>query len=241
VEHKIDMRKLFISDIHLGSPLFKHRENLVRLLKNNNFDQLFLLGDIIDTWEGSVYAVETTYADIIHEINRRESSVVIVRGNHDPPISHMRFIFPKAKIHNFFTLRLPDGRKCALVHGEEFDDQWFKYSYLARTFFGLQWMFERFGMNFKPFFSTIKCSLSKNYKRRYWNELVSAIETKAVSIYKEGYDCLVMGHTHVGKVLHLIEHDNMFTYVNCGSLEKRRPTFAEYSNYKFKIRNLKEY
>jgi len=230
-------RDLFLSDLHLGSPLFNFNDQICNLLKQTFYERIFLLGDIIDTWENPLYFTQCRHYDIFNLLSELKDRLFFIRGNHDPKIYILRELFKEANIYESYDMRLPDGRRVYMIHGEEFDNLWLEYASIAKALYGIQWILERLNINLKAFYSTLRCSLSSKYRKSYWNELVSAIEMKAVSTYKKDYDALVMGHTHVGKVIHIHDYDKGFTYVNPGSVEKRRATYIEYYDKKFRLRH----
>ena len=44
------MNKLYISDTHLGSPLFDSISYITSLITSPEFDEIYFLGDITDVW-----------------------------------------------------------------------------------------------------------------------------------------------------------------------------------------------
>ena len=203
------MKLLFISDFHFGSPLFKSYKKVMSIL-DGGYDKIFILGDIIDTWEAPIEDIVIDNKRIINKINSLDN-VVVIRGNHDPSIFKIGRIFYSAEIVLSYKYEV-DGKKFIMVHGDECDDLVLKYSWLARLLFPIHWMFERFGINLKGFFRELYHSISMKVDKKYYHDLVLDIEKELVSRYKDKCDCLIFGHTHVPK---LGSKDGTI-YVNCG-------------------------
>lgn len=203
---------LFISDLHAGSPLFKHREYLTNIIKNDKYERIVVVGDVIDVWEKSVESILDEKYSPIEALRFSDKQVFVVRGNHDPSVEVLQEIFPKAKVVDSSVVI--DG--VVVVHGDEFDDLIIKYSKLARFLHYIHWVFERLGINFKAFFRTLFYSVSSKMNKKYYTELVYAITEKIIEKYGN-YDKIVTGHTHMPVIMHYsrVKHPDV-TYMNCG-------------------------
>jgi len=62
------MKILFLSDFHLGSPLFESENEILSLL-NDDYDMVFLLGDTIDTWEDDLWSIVTKNNVLLRKLN----------------------------------------------------------------------------------------------------------------------------------------------------------------------------
>ena len=63
------MKILFISDIHLGSALFKSSAVIMKLLSDDSYGKIVIIGDIIDTWEGPIFKTIKDNQELINKIN----------------------------------------------------------------------------------------------------------------------------------------------------------------------------
>lgn len=203
------MRALILSDLHLGSPLFDDRAEIVYLITSNEFDEIILLGDIFDAWEKNFHSIMIEYKSIIDAIWSMsiEKKVVFVIGNHDPSMSEIIHHFPLVKLFDVYPFQ--NG---VMIHGHQFDDLILKYSWLARFLFKFQWLSERlFKFNLKAYFRELYHSISMKKQKKYYNSLVLDIEKEAVEKYKQ-YKYVVMGHTHFPKMV----KGEKTKYVNAG-------------------------
>ena len=118
-------RSLFISDVHLGLKNTQ-LEKLLDVLKNNEFEYLFLVGDIIDGWKLKRKfewgELENTFIQKVLRLARRGVKIVYAVGNHDLFIekfsgNHIGNIEITEK-HIHFTA---DGKRLLIIHGHQFD------------------------------------------------------------------------------------------------------------------------
>ncbi len=222
------MKILFLSDLHLGSPLFKSEDKILSLLEEE-YDKIIFVGDIIDVWENNLVCIVCHNQDLLKKINSL-NNVIIVKGNHDPDLHSLESVFYKKYINDSFELEL-DGKRILIIHGDEFDRLVTKYSWLAKLLFPIHWFLERFGINLKGWFRELYCSISSKRDKKYYNELVLNMEKELFNKYKDLYDCVVVGHTHLPKI---IQEDN-FTYVNCGDWVHNK-TYVIYKDGQFIMR-----
>jgi len=214
------MKTLFLSDFHLGSPLFKSTEVIVDLLMSPEFEEVILVGDIFDTWEDSIediYSNNGSVVSAIQEVSIHKPVVFIV-GNHDPDADNIRANFPLVGVHEEFPYH--GGM---VVHGHQFDKLLLKYSWFAKLMFSFHWFFQRIlFINIKAFFRNIYYSVSGQRQKKYYTELTLDIEKAVVDKYKS-YKFVVMGHTHLPKKA----IEGTTKYINCGDWIHNR-TYATY-------------
>jgi len=220
------MKILFLSDLHLGSPLFNHKARILSLL-NDSYDTVVLIGDIIDTWEGPVNYIADEHEVLISRLN--ELNLVVVRGNHDPTFEVLHEIFPNASVLSEYNFEYED-MKIKATHGHEFDDLITKYYWLAKITFPIQWALQRLGLNLKGWLRDLLHSIAAKSQDKQYHDLVNDIEKRAIEAYGERYDAVVMGHTHLPK---LVEGDCI--YVNSGDWISHS-TYVLFEDGKFSLK-----
>jgi UDP-2,3-diacylglucosamine pyrophosphatase LpxH len=120
-------RTLWLSDLHLGSPGCKAKQ-LVRFLRQNDCEQLYLVGDIFDGWKlKSRFYWTPDHTRVIKAVlakARRGTKVYYLTGNHD---AFMRqFVGNKLRLGGVRLMHelvhtTADGRKLLVTHGDQFD------------------------------------------------------------------------------------------------------------------------
>jgi UDP-2,3-diacylglucosamine pyrophosphatase LpxH len=122
---RLQVRTVWISDVHLGTPGCQAGA-LLDFLRSVECDTLYLVGDIIDGWQlrRSWYWPQA-HNDVVQKLLRKArkgTKVVFVPGNHDE--FARRYV-----LHNFGGVdvvedaihELADGRKLWVTHGDYFD------------------------------------------------------------------------------------------------------------------------
>lgn len=122
-------RSLFVSDIHLGTKQCQV-EYLLKFIHDNTFDNVFLIGDIIDIQAMShkwYWAKEhNTFVQKILRLSRRGCHITFIPGNHDSIIrdwieDNHPFFFGDIIVVDEHIYESVKGKKVLLVHGDCFD------------------------------------------------------------------------------------------------------------------------
>lgn len=225
---------LYLSDLHLGNPLFKDEATILQLLNSPKYDRIVILGDIIDTWEAPVDRIKSLYGHLINQINQRakHGPVLMIRGNHDPNIVTMHAIFDMCRI--FESLR---DTSTIFVHGHEFDELITRHYWLAKLIYPIRWFLERLGVNLLAYTRNLYHSIAAKRQDKNYNSLVLDMEKHMVAKYEKEFDYLVMGHTHLPKIV-LRNADpkdpRKCDYINTGDWIHNR-TYVERDGNEFKM------
>jgi UDP-2,3-diacylglucosamine pyrophosphatase LpxH len=86
-KHRLKVRTVILSDVHLGTPECKVRE-LNHFLRHIRCEKLILNGDIIDGWQlrraGQWTKGHTRFVRIVLKmLEKRDTEIIYLRGNHD--------------------------------------------------------------------------------------------------------------------------------------------------------------
>jgi len=121
----IHVRALFLSDIHLGSRACQ-AERLLAFLKGYECEMIFLLGDIVDFWslKRGVYwpASHNTVVQKLLRRARQRVKILYIPGNHDEALrEYLGSSFGNIRVKKDYVHVAADGKRYALLHGDEFD------------------------------------------------------------------------------------------------------------------------
>lgn len=209
---------LYLSDLHLGSPLFDSEEEIVTLIKDERFDRIYFVGDMLDVWEEEFTKIQTQYQLLIATINdiirKDKKEVKIVKGNHDPDESIFKYLFPQARV---YSEKIIEG-DVIIVHGNEFDGAILKIEWMNKLlYYLLIWPIQRFfSYNIRDNFRVMLSSVASRKGKPHYKRLVSQIEKDAVEKYQQGFNHVVMGHTHFPKIVNCDDNTCHCEYINCG-------------------------
>jgi UDP-2,3-diacylglucosamine pyrophosphatase LpxH len=206
----IDVRTVWISDLHLGTPGCQARA-LLDFLRDTHCQTLYLVGDIIDGWQlrRSWYWPQT-HNDVLQKLLRKArkgTRVVFVPGNHDEfARRYASHSFGGIDVAHDCMHTTADGRRLWVTHGDLFDAVIQRARWLAvmgdiayeatlvinRWFNSLR---ARFGL---PYWSPSKY-LKHKVKRAvsYVNDFEVAVAREA---RRRGADGVVCGHIHHAEI-----------------------------------------
>src|SRR5271166_387167 len=113
---------LILSDLHLGAETSRARE-ATRVLKENRFQRLILLGDIFaDLNFARLTKDHWKFLSTIRKLSnpKREVEVVWVEGNHDQGLSNLMSHLVGVKVYEEYAWTYAGLRHVA-IHGHQFD------------------------------------------------------------------------------------------------------------------------
>ena len=200
---KEDWVRLVISDTHLGSAHAKESE-LLTVLRQLDFDELILAGDIIEFLRKPEFT-ETTQK-IIDLVNKKPKRVIYIVGNHDEAFK--AFIGSTiAGIEFVQEYEFEYGkRQYKIQHGDQYDTGLVKWRYTIEFISLLQNMIERvFGIDLTSWWSDRM--IKKRKLRRIWD----------IIKWNDTADVFIMGHLHNPEVLIWVDkYEKIKTYINSG-------------------------
>jgi UDP-2,3-diacylglucosamine pyrophosphatase LpxH len=214
-------RSLFISDVHLGT-VNSQANVLLKFLKENDFENLFLVGDIIDIQQMKQKLFwKKSHNRIIQRILKiaKNKNVKYIYGNHDEFLSLFEDEnFGSIEIVERMKYTTLKGEEVLILHGHQFDGVITKMKWLywigdnAYTF---ALFLNRWYNKIRKFFKKPYWSLSQFLKSKVKNsinfindfEKLVALEAK-----KEDVKTVIAGHIHVTADREI----DSIRYINCG-------------------------
>ncbi len=217
-------RSIFISDIHLGTK-FSKAELLLEFLRDNESDNLYLVGDIIDGWAiKRKLRWPQSHSDVIQKILRKArkgTTVYFVTGNHD---EFLRPFLPlilgdRLFVGNEFDYVSEEGKRYYVAHGDFFDSITMTKKWIA--------VIGDYGYDTLLHLNNILQIFRKMLGvRKHWSlsKYVKDNVKKSVSFINDfegvlakyanhkGYDGVICGHIHKAEIKKIKETD----YYNCG-------------------------
>lgn len=245
-------KTVFLSDFHLASKKAKYKQ-LNTFLKNNEFDTIFLVGDIIDIWRfksafdmsnekqsGNVEVVER-----LLKLSRKGTKIHYIYGNHDEFMAKFvgHELFGNISLHERMEHTTSCGTKYLIMHGHQFDlltkypvssyiyklgDHGYEFMLELNDVFN--WFRRLLGMRYWSISKYIKIKVKRA------TQFIESFEDVICKYAKEKkYDGVICGHLHDPK----IKMVNDIIYANCGCwTEKDNCTFLyEDSNGMIKLDN----
>ena len=200
-----NMRRLVISDLHMGS-LFSRENKILNLLKEEKFDELILGGDIIDFIK--VPKFTKTSLEIFNILSKLTIPIIYIIGNHDLAFSE----FEDQTLLNLHFMKrydFTDGdKKIRVEHGDDYDNSIVKWEYLM--------LFISFVANIIERYLKINTYILLNYWERYRNNARNKVDSFHILYENTDVDIFIMGHTHRPDIIEARVGGKFMIYANSG-------------------------
>jgi len=226
-------KSIFVSDIHLGTK-FSQAEKFLDFMKENESENLYLVGDIIDGWAMKrKFRWKQSHSDVIQKILRKArkgTNVYFITGNHD---EFLRPFLPillgdRLEVLNQAEYSAINGKRYYITHGDFFDSVTMTKKWLALLGdVGYDLLLNLNGIiNFtRRKFGIYKYwSLSKHVKDKVKSSVsfITDFETVlAQHARHKNYDGIICGHIHKAEMKDIdgIEYKNSGDWVeSCTAL-----------------------
>lgn len=218
----MQVRTLFISDVHLGTRNAQV-ESLLELLRCVDADVIYLVGDIVDFWKvrRSPHWPQS-HNDVIQKLLRKVrkgADIIFIPGNHDEALrEYCGLQFGGIRIERNAVHVTRSGRRYVVMHGDEFDvvvrtakwlaflgDRGYEMALWANT--PLNWVRRRVGLGFWSLSAYLK------YRVKSAVSFIGAFEEAvAAEARRHGADGIICGHIHHASDRQI----NGIHYLNCG-------------------------
>ncbi len=221
----LKVRTLFLSDIHLGYPLCQ-AESLLRFLDSIEFDQLYLVGDIVDIWHlewNKKNLYNPSHLEVLRRFTdyNRNRPVHFIYGNHDAQFvdDKYRYFFGVQDMvfSDSLGYKSLQGENFLVSHGDKHDLVNYGRGHLLTKELGNVVNASVLSID------SIQLAFRKNLGMKHWsltNFLADRIRErnlakqnmtfrqyfeKALSdeAYSLGFDGVICGHIHVADDKHL--------------------------------------
>ncbi|MGL5362875.1 MAG: UDP-2,3-diacylglucosamine diphosphatase [Bosea sp. (in: a-proteobacteria)] len=218
----IEVRTIFISDVHLGTR-GSQPEHLLEFLRTYDAPRIYLVGDIIDGWRlKSGWYWPQAHNDVMQKLLRKVrkgAHLVYVPGNHDDFLrSFMPSHFGGIEIVDNAIHETADGKRLLVIHGDMFDmivcnAKWlallgdWAYTVALNANMWLNWTRRKLGLPYWSLSAWAKLTVKNavNYIGEF--ETVLAAEAR-----RHNADGVICGHIH-----HAAHREiDGLTYINTG-------------------------
>jgi UDP-2,3-diacylglucosamine hydrolase len=212
------MKAIFISDAHLsdGDPeRIKRVSQAVRDI-TKDADVVFILGDLFEFYhgyDGYVYPFYKEFVDTLRMI-AANGMVYFIEGNHEFAMGKFFEAYTGVKCVESLTINM-DEKKVFLSHGDEMGSPVLRrilksrlvYSIMDRLGPRLTWRIAMLSRHF----------LSKSHKP-YDRATMDRFRRYGKRKLQEGYDAVIMAHSHMADIQEYEWEGKKRTYMNTGDL-----------------------
>ncbi|MCB1517856.1 MAG: UDP-2,3-diacylglucosamine diphosphatase [Hyphomicrobiaceae bacterium] len=235
------VRSIFVSDLHLGMRSSKSAD-LCAFLSVYEADNLFLVGDIVDSWKlRKRWIWPEAYNHLVMMLIRladKGTRVVILPGNHDAFLKRFTGVtFGQIELHERYVHAAANGKRYLVLHGDQFDGVVSQYGWLSRLG---HWAYDLALMLNRPI-NALRVLLGWNYwsLSKWGKRQVRQIgdiknwfaEALAGEAAEAGADGVICGHIHIAEM----HNDYGIDYLNCGDWVENRTAIIETLDGRFEL------
>lgn len=215
----VGKKLIVISDVHLGNPFSRGRQDLIYFLKwasEEGFD-ICINGDGLEIAQVSFGKIAVEMPEIVRTlkaINNIGRTVYYIVGNHDIALEHFLEDWGSLKVCPFLNYSSGAAR-IRIEHGHLYDSFFINYPDLYEALTRLA----GYLLDIHPHFYKLWIKFEKliTYFRKKKNGIVGEAKEfseAAVEITRRGFDAVIFGHTHHLGELKLPDNK---VYFNSGS------------------------
>jgi len=215
---------LFVGDAHFARGDKGRREHFASFIKKNRpeLSTLVIMGDFFDFWFGfrDITTLKKEYADvlaILDDLRARGVRVIYLEGNHDFSLgSYMREELG-IEVYNKSTEMKIDGKRIFMAHGDRISptlDHWI-VSGILRNWFAyhvISLLGSRLVMAIAHRWSA--SSRGRNMERS--PVVIARLRRFAQRKLKQGFDAVILAHTHLPETITVKEQGREAYYFNVG-------------------------
>lgn len=212
-------RLVVISDIHLGNPFSKGRDEALRFLKwaaREKYD-ICINGDGLEIAQVSFDKLAQEIPDVVRtlkEINKLGTNVYYVVGNHDIALEHFLEDWGHLKVCPFLNL-VSGKNRIRLEHGHLYDPFFVKFPRTYEVLTRFAGFFLEIHPNLYKLWIEIEKLLAKlRLKKSSIEGEQPEFQEAANEICRRGFDAVIFGHTHFMGEVDLPDNKK---YYNSGS------------------------
>ena len=223
---------LILSDLHLGAEM-SHAREATRVLKENRFQRLILLGDIFaDLNFARLTKDHWKFLGYIRKLSnpKRNIEVVWVEGNHDHGLTNIMSHLVGVRVYQHYTWEYRGLRHIA-IHGHQFDGFQVNRLTLSRLGTSLYLQLQKLDLKGKPLARLIDRLNTR------WLRLSPKVASGALAYARHhGADRIFCGDTH--EAIHVEE--NGINYYNSGGWVDSRLTYLTIDELGVQIHEYRE-
>ena len=223
------MKAIFFGDAHLSNKTKKELDSLIEFMNSvlSEADYVFILGDMFEFYhgyDGFVYEWFLPFVKKLRELSEEGKKLFFFEGNHE-------FLLGSyfEKVSSCRTLRRLvnefDGLRVYISHGDEV--RLSPISYLLRSKFTLRLM-DMLGPKLSWNIAMLSSFFLSNKKKRYNEGTLRLFREFAAKKFKEGFDVVILAHSHIPDIYEITEGEKRKLYLNTGDIIRNR-TYVEYS------------
>lgn len=213
------MKIVFFSDVHMARTGTDRAAFTLRFLADTceDADMVVVLGDLFDFYhgyDGYIYPWYRSVTDGLKSLVNRGKAVFFLEGNHEFDMGKYFEEYTGATCTRELTLDV-EGKKVFIAHGDGFS----KFSlarFLKRPFFYR--IMDLLGPTVTWGVVTLMRPVLSRREKGYSEEVRNVFRSYARTKFAEGYDVVILAHSHIPDILETDDATGKQKYFNTGDL-----------------------
>lgn len=220
VSDPVQLRSLFLSDLHLGASGARP-DKVLDFLRGHQADTIYLVGDIFDIWNNRPTwgPAHTQVVKLLLDRARKGTRIIYLPGNHDP-VEHRADSewAGLIEITGRVLHKTADGRRYLVLHGDCCDARAMQWHFMTRIGSWLDWGLRTAEARLRGFRRELDPDVRGpieamidlfNAALRHGNRFEARLIATARA---SGADGVICGHFHKAA----LHSDHGLVYANCG-------------------------
>lgn len=230
IKSRLLMKIIFFSDAHLKKDDIKRIQFVNKFIDDVclNADMVFILGDMFEFYhgyDGYIYPWYKDTIDSLKNLTKKGKKVYFVEGNHEFRMGD--FFENYTGIHCAHNVLMDiEGKKTYISHGYEIS-KFYLTKFLKTPFVGR--IMDVLGPSLTWSIASAAGIFLSSRKKPYNHKAKNLFREYAIKKFEEGYDALILGHSHVPDVFEQQSGDRVKQYLNTGDIIQYC-SYVEYSS-----------
>lgn len=222
-------KMVILSDLHLWGPEDPLYRALIHFIQDklSDGDKFFIVGDLFDLFIGNKQIFRDRYKDLIQSLKnleKRNIETFYIEGNHDFHLENLFEDCPHIRLYSDSLHYEWDGRKFHFAHGDKIN--WKDVGYqlfraVTRSLVG-QCITEAIPGPVLDKIGKTMSTASRGYHPAPNEQVVRLFRNYACDQISNGYDFVVMGHSHYLDEMRFRVDSHEGQYVNVGYPRKHK-------------------
>ncbi|MBI1861948.1 MAG: UDP-2,3-diacylglucosamine diphosphatase [Deltaproteobacteria bacterium] len=237
------MNAIFLSDVHLQDSSSVKARLVIRFLDEvvSRYSHLFILGDLFDVWPGTDGHLAKKFRPVLsslRNLTERGCEIHYIEGNHDFCLGPFFRESLGIQVHEKQFLGNLGGHRVLMLHGDLGNPKQHSYRVLRKVLRSAPvQLFRRMIPGQMVFDIGRKTSrMSREYQgpinERRESTIREIYRDSARQLWAEGFDTVIMGHTHIPDEMISIVANRTRRYFNLGDWVKNF-TYLEFDGINF--------
>jgi len=224
------MKLVFFSDAHLDKNDVQKIAFIEKFIGDvcNDADMVFVLGDLFEFYHGYngyIYPWYKGIVDSLKSLTDKGRIVYFIEGNHEFRMGTFFEKYSGIKCAHKIVMDI-EGNKTYISHGYEIS-KFYLTKFLKTPF--VSKIMDVLGPDITWSIASSARIFLSNKKKPYSNKAKNLFRAYALKKFDEGYDALVLGHSHVPDVFEHQSGNKTKRYLNTGDIIQYR-SYVEYNS-----------